>query len=136
VDLLGTSAESACNKKDLKNYVKVFLGIDVPDKKICPEHNSPMEYLWHSFSADFAAKNCINADAVVWANRSGGKTKLAALTTLLDCVFKPNCQVRILGNSGEQSGRMYKYLLGFLHKGFDGFLSGKNRMRIYQQLRN
>ncbi len=40
-------------RQDLKNYVKVFLGIDVPDKKICPDHNSPMDYLWHSFSADF-----------------------------------------------------------------------------------
>jgi hypothetical protein len=112
-------------KKDLKNYVKVFLGIDIPDKKICPEHNSPMEYLWHSFFADFATQKRINADAVVWANRSGGKTKLAAVATLLDCVFKPNCQVRILGGSGEQSNRMYEYLLGFLQKGFDEFLSGK-----------
>ncbi len=39
-------------KHDLKNYVKVFLGIDVPDKRICPDHSSPMDYLWHSFSAD------------------------------------------------------------------------------------
>ncbi|GAH11419.1 unnamed protein product, partial [marine sediment metagenome] len=36
-----------------------------------------------------------------------------------------NCQVRILGGSGEQSGRMYEYLLGFLQKGFDEFLAGK-----------
>ena len=112
-------------KKDVKNYVKVFLGIDIPDKKICPEHNSPLEYLWHSFSADFVAKRQGNADAVVWANRSGGKTELAAIATLLDCVFKPNCQVRILSGSGEQAGRMYEYLLGFLQKGFDEFLAGK-----------
>ena len=39
-------------KRYLKNYVKVFLGIDVPDKRICPDHSSPMDYLWHSFSAD------------------------------------------------------------------------------------
>jgi hypothetical protein len=161
-------------KIDLKNYVKVFLGIDIPDKKICPQHNSPMDYLWHSFSADFAAeekkrltaenarsaekndltqisqinadkkvksKNSeisvkrsaisavkkINADAVVWANRGGGKTELAAVATLLDCVFKPNCQVRILGGSGEQASRMYEYLTGFLHTGFERFLSGAVR---------
>ena len=36
-------------RRDLKNYVKVFLGIDVPDKRICPEHQSPMDYLWHTF---------------------------------------------------------------------------------------
>jgi len=114
-------------KRDLKNYVKVFLGIDVPDKKICTEHNSPMDYLWHSFSADFAANKAANADAIVWANRTGGKTELAAVATLLDCVFKPNCQVRILGGSGEQSGRLYEYLMGFLHNGFEEFLLGPAR---------
>ncbi|MBA7606618.1 hypothetical protein ES703_13768 [subsurface metagenome] len=111
-------------RRDLKNYVKVFLGIDIPDKKICSEHNSPMDYLWHSFSADFAANKTANADAIVWANRSGGKTELAAIATLLDCTFKPNCQVRILAGSGEQAGRMYEYLTGFLHNGFEEFLAG------------
>jgi hypothetical protein len=117
-------------KRDLKNYVKVFLGIDVPDKKICPEHSSPMDYLWYSFSADFAATSnsmCerpLNADAVIWANRGGGKTELAAVATLLDCIFKPNCQVRILGGSGEQATRMYEYLTAFLHNGFEYLLDG------------
>jgi len=108
-------------RQDVKNYVKVFLGIDVPAKNICEEHNSPLDYLWHSFSADFKAQRAANGDAVVWANRGGGKTQLAAVATLLDCVFKPNCQVRILGGSGEQAGRMYDYLVGFLHSGFDEF---------------
>jgi len=119
-------------RQDLRNYVKVFLGISVPDKRICPEHNSPMDYLWHSFSADFPdsrptgheQRAMKNADAVIWANRAGGKTELAAVATLLDCIFKPNCQVRILGGSGEQSSRMYEYLTGFLHHGFEEFLSG------------
>lgn len=114
-------------KRELKNYVKVFLGIDVPDKKICPEHNSPMDYLWHSFYFDFADKKPMNADAVVWANRAGGKTELAAIATLLDCLFKPDCQIRILGGSGEQSGKMYEYLTGFLHNGFEEFLAGPIR---------
>jgi hypothetical protein len=103
--------------------VKVFLGIDVPDKRICPHHKRPMDYLWHCFSADFSGKVRPNADAIVWANRAGGKTELAAVATLLDCVFKPNCRVRILGGSGEQSGRMYEYLIGFLYNGFEQFLA-------------
>ncbi len=111
-------------KQDLKNYVKVFLGLDVTDKNICDEHNSPMDYLWHSFAADFESGQRPNADAIVWANRGGGKTKLAAVATLLDCIFKPGCQVRILGGSGEQAGRMYEYLNDFLRNGFDDFLSG------------
>ena len=112
---------------DLKNYVKVFLGIDIPDKRICPEHNSPMDYLWHSFWADFTDEKPANADAIIWANRSGGKTELAAVATLLDCTFKPNCQVRILAGSGEQAGRMYEYLTGFLKGGFEEFLAGPVR---------
>jgi len=111
-------------KRDLKNYVKVFLGIDVPDVKICPEHNSPMDYLWHSFSSDFTGQAKANADCIIWANRAGGKTELAAVATLLDCIFKPGCQVRILGGSGEQAGRMYEYLTGFLRNGFEQFLAG------------
>jgi hypothetical protein len=117
-------------KKDLKNYVKVFLGIDVPDRSICPEHNSPIDYLWHAYSVDFSDSQKMtgderrtsdeirtthharreNADCIVWANRAGGKTELAAVATLLDCIFKPNCQIRILAGSGEQAGRMYQYL--------------------------
>jgi len=134
------------SREDLKNYVKVFLGIDIPDKALCPDHSSPMDYLWHSFSIDFGlgisdcglesqSKSAIrnpksatgNADAVVWANRAGGKTELAAVATLLDGLFKPNCQVRILGGSGEQSSRMYEYLTTFLHKGFEGTLAGPVR---------
>jgi hypothetical protein len=136
--LRGTRPKS---RQDLKNYVKVFLGVDVPNKRICPEHNSPMDYLWHSFSADFAVSRAAsdefsrrrygdghqateNGDCIVWANRTGGKTQLAAIATLLDCIFKPNCQVRILAGSGEQAGRMYQYLTGFLQKDYEQFLAG------------
>ncbi len=114
-------------KRDLRNYVKVFLGIDVPDRRICPEHNNPMDYLWHSFSADSLQQQKMSADCIVWANRSGGKTELAAVATLLDCIFKPNCQVRILGGSGEQAGRMYEYLTGFLRCGYEEFPAGPLR---------
>jgi hypothetical protein len=117
-------------KRDLKNYVKVFLGIDVPDKRICPDHSSPMDYLWHSFSADdpralhSRPDQPPNADAVIWANRAGGKTELAAIATLLDCIFKPNCQVRILGGSGEQATRMYEYLTACLNNRLEHLLAG------------
>ncbi len=140
------------SRADLKNYVKVFLGIDVPDMNLCPDHSSPMDYLWHSFSVDFSGNGWQpqaqlgdgaiskpsptsaslrlppgNADAIVWANRAGGKTELAAVATLLDGLFKPNCQIRILGGSGEQSSRMYEYLTTFLQRGFEGALAGPMR---------
>ena len=120
--------KSPGNRRDLKNYVKAFLGLDVPDKRLCPDHSSPMDYLWHTYALDARRVSCIeprtSSDAIVWANRAGGKTELAAVATLLDCVFKPGCQVRILGGSGEQAGRMYEYLRRFLHNGFESVLAG------------
>lgn len=127
------------SRTDLKNYLKVFLDINVPDKKICPEHTPPLDYLWHSFSIDdglwmkddltrpHSARNHQCADCIVWANRAGGKTELAAVATLLDGLFKPHCQVRILGGSGEQAGRMYAYLTTFVQKGFESRLAGPIR---------
>lgn len=118
-------------RQHLRNYVKKILGLEVPDKRICAEHNSPLDYLWHSFNCDFIGgalhKKPMSADCVVWANRGGGKTELAAIATLLDCVFKPKCQVRILAGSGEQAERMYNYLQGFLQGGFGEFLQGRIR---------
>jgi hypothetical protein len=114
-------------RQDLQNYVRVFLDVGVPDRRICPGHSSPMDYLWHSFAGpdgSTAKHPGRNADAVVWANRAGGKTELAAVATLLDALFKPRCQIRILGGSGEQSGRMYEYLASFFRRGFEGFLAG------------
>ncbi|MGA2915781.1 MAG: hypothetical protein ABSE89_07115 [Sedimentisphaerales bacterium] len=48
---------------------------------------------------------------------------MAAVATLLDCIFKPDCKVRILAGSELQAQRMFDYLLEFLRKGFEGFLS-------------
>ena len=119
-------------REHLREYVSEFLGVHVPDVRMCEDHATPMDYLWHAFNADFAA-DASNGDAVVWANRSGGKTHLAAVATLLDCVFKPHCAVRILGGSAQQSAGMYEYLAGFVHRGFEQSLDGpfqKERCRF------
>jgi len=106
------------NRPDLKNYLKVFLNLNISDTKICPEHNTPMDYLWHCYCEPSTTGDCI-----VWAGRGGGKTLIAAVATLLDCIFKPGCKVRILAGSELQAQRMYDYLLGFLRNGYEGFLA-------------
>jgi hypothetical protein len=127
--------KSPMTKRDLRNYIRIFLGVNIPDRKMCAEHNSPMDYLWHVYRGSelvaWASSPCknsrdghaTNTDAIVWANRAGGKTEIAAIATLLDCIFKPKCQVRILAGSGEQASRMYDYLVEFLYCGFQDFLS-------------
>lgn len=117
-------------KTDLLNYVKAYLGIDLPDVSLCPDHATPADYLWHCYNADFLSPAPANADCVIWAGRGGGKTVIAAIATLLDCIFKPACQVRILAGSETQAGRLYDYFVQYIHKGYDDFLAGpirKNR---------
>ena len=143
----------------LRQYVEVYLGLRVPDRRICDGHRSPMEYLWHAFGCEnqiskskmqncgggFAAADvnrsldCAgddntcgrevhilsSGDCVVWANRGGGKTQLAAVATLLEGLFKPGCQTRILAGSLDQSRRMYEYLCAFVEQAFKDKLAGK-----------
>jgi hypothetical protein len=109
-------------RADLKNYLKVFLNIDIGDVNICPEHNSPLDYLWHCYREPFKSGDC-----VVWAGRGGGKTLLAAAATLLDSIFKPGCKTRILAGSETQAQRMYDYMLEFVNNGFEGFLAEQVR---------
>ncbi|HAL44703.1 MAG: hypothetical protein A2Y12_05085 [Planctomycetes bacterium GWF2_42_9] len=112
-------------KNDLKNYLKYFLDLEVCDSKMCEGHDSPMDYLWHSYNCDFDGS--ANGDCIVWGGRGGGKTYLAAVATLLDCVFKPGCKTRILAGSQVQAQRMYDYLLAFIHNGYKDLLIGKER---------
>jgi hypothetical protein len=93
------------------------LGLIVPDRAVCPGHNAPLDYAWYSYSGNFPAlrePGRTNGDCVVWANRGGGKTILAAAVTYLEGLYKDNCKTRILAGSLEQSRRMYEYLLDWL----------------------
>lgn len=130
-------------REELRQYLINFFDVEVPSGVICEKailpintkveeediHVSPLDYLWYAFNADFAKPTPLNADAIVWANRGGGKTKLAAILTVLDCIFKPKCQIRILSGSGEQAGRMYDYFVEFVRGGYEhltcGRISGK-----------
>src|SRR5436190_21812697 len=90
--------------EQLHAWVKYFCGLNVPTKPVCPDHSAPFEYLRRSYFEPAS-------DQVVWAPRGGGKTRLAAVATLLDLLHKPGCSVRILGGSLEQSLRIWEHLM-------------------------
>lgn len=123
------------SKEKLRRFVGDNLGVWVPDRQVCGCHASPMDYLWYAYSRDFpkltnddcrwTTGNQTSGDCIVWANRAGGKTQLAAVATLLEGVFKPACQTRILAGSLAQSGRMYGYLRDFVQWRFPEYLDGK-----------
>ena len=87
----------------LHDFIRVFYGLEVPRRAVCPGHRAPFDYVAGAFFETFA-------DCVVWANRGGGKTELGAVVTHLDSIFKPECETRILGGSLAQSERMYEHL--------------------------
>jgi hypothetical protein len=135
--LVEKETETVCAPKSraaLHDYVKTHLGLDVPDRAVCSGHDAPMDYLWHAYSADFAglpeavgAED--SADCIVWAGRGGGKTRLAAVATLLDSIFKPGCKTRILAGSLDQSSRMYEYFCDYaLTDAYRPMLEGKVRV--------
>jgi len=90
---------------ELHGYCRAVLGFDVPRVARLEGHSTPFDYLCHAFFETGGVRDCI-----VWANRGGGKTRYGAIATLLDLLFKPGIQVRILGGSLEQSSRMHAYL--------------------------
>ena len=91
------------NADELHKWIQLVLGLSIPTHPLCPHHDAPFTYLKHTFFEPAS-------DLVVWAPRGGGKTRLGAIATLLDLVFKPHCQVRILGGSLEQSLKMWEHL--------------------------
>jgi hypothetical protein len=97
----------------------------MPPGPVCRHHQTPLDYLEHAFFESGET----SADAVVWACRGGGKTMIGAVATLLDLLFKPGIQVRILGGSFEQSEKMYAYLRTLVRRHFSELLAGEPTQR-------
>lgn len=95
----------------LHAYIRAVLGFNIPQRPLVAGHDAPFDYVQHAFFEDRQPRDC-----AVWANRGGGKTQLGAIVTLLDLLFKPGIQVRILGGSFEQSSKMYRYLKQLLER--------------------
>ncbi|MCZ6834476.1 MAG: hypothetical protein O7G85_01755 [Planctomycetota bacterium] len=95
------------NDDVLHQWIKDMLGFEIPRTPLVTGHDAPFDYIRHAFFEEIHPEV---RDCVVWANRGGGKTQLGAIATLLDMLFKPGIQVRILGGSLEQSSKMYRYL--------------------------
>ncbi|MEM1184147.1 MAG: hypothetical protein AAGI53_04005 [Planctomycetota bacterium] len=102
----------------LHAWIAEWLDIRVPTTPLSPGHSAPFDYVKHAFfdggvpseGDGLPVVDPKGPDCVVWANRGGGKTFLAAVATLLDLVFKPGIEVRVLGGSLEQAKRMHEHL--------------------------
>jgi len=96
------------NPTQLHRFVQACFGMRVPltdGSKVA----GPFDYLRDAYFDR-------PGDAVVWANRGGGKTMMGAAATLLDLLFKPGIEVRILGGSLQQAERMYEHMRALLDR--------------------
>jgi hypothetical protein len=105
----------------LHTWIREHLGVHVPRQAVIDGHSGPFAYLEWVYFGSVTDRLPLPAapsvpgvpDAVVWANRGGGKTFLGAVATTLDLVFHPEIEVRILAGSLEQAQRMHAHLRGF-----------------------
>lgn len=95
------------NPEALHRFVEACFGLRIPRSR--EGRLGPFEYLCDAYFDT-------PGDAVVWANRGGGKTMLGAAATLLDLLFKPGIEIRILGGSLQQAERMYAHLRTLLDR--------------------
>lgn len=99
-------------------WLRDTLELRPPLRAMMDGNAAPAEYLVHAFFEGRFARTAEGwremekpvPDAVVWAARGGGKTFLGAVATLLDMIFKPGIEIRVLGGSMDQSRRMHAHL--------------------------
>ncbi len=114
---------------ELHAWLADTLSITIPRAPIIDGNSAPFDYLCHAFFEDRKPR-----DALVWANRGGGKTFLGALATGLDLAFKPGIEIRILAGSLEQASRMHEHLRSlFARQPFAPLVEGRmtdKRLRL------
>ncbi len=146
------------DKVALHQWIHANLGIALARRPMDLDHQAPFDYILHTFFGDRpdrgaasdrgtafpggaqrAEARCHAPDAVLWANRGGGKTFLGAIATALDLIFKPGIEVRILAGSLEQAERMHHHLRAFFTRdNLEPFVDGRitdTRLRLKNKSR-
>ena len=108
--------------QELRDFISSRLQVTVPDFRACPGHQTPWDYICDGFFKQW--------DCLVWANRGGGKTMLAALLTVLQAAFHEKTDIIILGGSMDQSDRVADYVRDLLACTPEWFDDSSSRRRI------
>ncbi len=106
----------------LARLVRDAFGLNVPPGPCCDHHNSPLDYLVASFFGE--------RDLLVWANRGGGKTMMAAVATLLDAIYHGPVHIRVIGGSFDQSDRLAEHIRELLEHRPDLLAKPPTRDRV------
>jgi len=115
---------------ELWHWLRRVLDLELVRAPVEQGHAAPFDYLCHAFFGAPPSPDDKPEDCIVWSNRGGGKTFYAAVATLLDMLYKPGVQVKILGGSLDQSLRVHEHLRMLLERsGCSEDVEGKPTLR-------
>ncbi|MGD9693162.1 MAG: hypothetical protein AB7G17_10265 [Phycisphaerales bacterium] len=108
-------------ENQLWEWLRLVLDVEASRRALVEGSDAPFSYVAHAFFEERGER-----DVVVWANRGGGKTFYGAVATVLDLVFKPGIEVRVLAGSVEQGQRMHGHVRRlFERERLRGLVDGK-----------
>lgn len=88
----------------LQAWIREVTGWHIPGRAVCARHRAPLDFVWSVFNEELT-------EAVVLANRGGGKTFNIAALHLANGYFKAGHQTAHLGAIDTQARRAYAYYL-------------------------
>lgn len=92
---------------ELWSLVRDLFGFSIPRRAVCPGHTAPFRFLADAYFHRFD-------NAVVLANRGGGKTLLLAILHALNSLTKPGFSTTHYGAIDLQARRAYNHLRNFI----------------------
>lgn len=91
----------------LHEFIRLYLGFDVPQHAHCPNHVAPFSFIADQFFD--RVESCLG-----FANRSGGKTQEVAILNACDMIFKAGVEICSAGAVNSQAKRGWDYLCGMI----------------------
>lgn len=124
-------------KAHLHMWVKIFLGIDLPDCIVCvddkenpPTNSSPLSMLWELYSAALDGSDPNRTFYLYYSCRDGYKSLLASIMEAL-CLFVLRLDVGHLAAQKQQATNVTRYLKNYLMRPIlREFVTSKNEMTI------
>ena len=90
------------SRDGLHRWMANVTGAAVPRKPVCPDHQAPLDFVWAIFNHDVS-------DALVMANRGGGKRIDVAGLHLANAHCKAGFETSHIGAIKTQAKRCYRY---------------------------
>jgi len=91
------------DKDGLWYWIKTVFGVEIPRKKVCPNHDAPFDFVSAVFFEEYQ-------NIIAVANRTGGKTLDFSILDVLNSYLHPNCETATVGAIEDQAKRCYGYV--------------------------